>query len=139
MTVALAECEDALYTIELGATAEDDLLTGREPGETLPERPRPADLVPAWALSLLIDLDAVGATVVLALDRRPPLLVSHDGGASWSERGGGLPKGRAVAIGESPDDVLFAARNRLYVSRDGARFWRAVAIELPEIASVAWG
>jgi hypothetical protein len=139
MSVALVECEDALYTIELGAAADDDLLSSREPGQVLPPRPRPADLAPAWALSLLVDLDANGPTVVLALDRRPPLLVSHDGGASWSERGSGLPKGRAVAIGDNPDDVLYAGRNRLYLSRDGARFWRAVGIELPEIAAVAWG
>ena len=55
-----------------------------------------------------------------------------------SERGAGLPAGRAVALGESPDDVLYAARNRVYVSRNGGVFWRAVAVELPEIRDVAW-
>jgi hypothetical protein len=46
---------------------------------------------------------------------------------------------RAAALGVRPDDVLFAARNRLYVSRDGGRFWRAVGVELPEIRDAAWG
>jgi hypothetical protein len=66
-------------------------------------------------------------------------MVSHDGGLTWNERGGGLARGRAIALGETPDDVLFAARNRIYVSRDGGRFWRAIAIELPEIRDIAWG
>jgi hypothetical protein len=43
-----------------------------------------------------------------------------------------------VAIAEhDPDLVLYAARNRLYLSRDGGRFWRALAAELPEIEAVA--
>jgi hypothetical protein len=65
-------------------------------------------------------------------------VVSHDSGGTWDEAGGGLPPGRAVAIaGHDPDLVLFAARNRLYLSRDGARFWQALAPELPEIDAVA--
>ena len=47
-------------------------------------------------------------------------------------------RGRAVAIGESPDDMILAARNRLYVSRDGGRFWRSLAPELPDVEAVAW-
>jgi hypothetical protein len=81
----------------------------------------------------------VGSTVVLLLDRKPPLLVSHDIGQTWDERGAGLPPGRAVALGENPDHVLYGARNRLFVSGDGGRFWRALAVELPEIHDVAWG
>jgi hypothetical protein len=54
------------------------------------------------------------------------------------ERGAGLPPGRAVALGVTPDDVLYASRNRLHVSRDGGIFWRALAVELPEIRDVAW-
>jgi hypothetical protein len=51
---------------------------------------------------------------------------------------GGLPKGRAVAIAaDDPDLVVYAARNRLYLSRDGGRFWRALTVELPKIQSVA--
>ena len=137
MSELFAECEDGLYRIEVAAEADE--LTDFEPGETLPPRPRPVELVPAFASSHLVDVDALGPTIVLALDRRPPLLVSHDGGLTWNERGSGLPAGRGIAIGESPDEVAYASRNRLYVSRDGGRFWRAVAVELPEIRAVAWG
>jgi hypothetical protein len=35
-----------------------------------------------------------------------------------------------------PDVAVFAARNRLYVTRDGGRFWTGLAVELPEIRSV---
>jgi hypothetical protein len=136
--IALAECEDALYLVEVGETVEGDDLAGREPGARV-ERRRPTDLVPEWASATLVDVDAGGSTVVLLVDRRPPLMVSHDAGRTWSERGSGLPRGRAVALGVRPDDVLFAARNRLYVSRDGGRFWRAVGVELPEIRDAAWG
>jgi len=78
-----------------------------------------------------------GSTVVAVLDRRPPVVVSHDAGATWREAGGGLPPGKAVALAaDDPDLVVFAARNRLYVSRDGGRFWQALAPELPEIVAV---
>jgi hypothetical protein len=83
--------------------------------------------------------DAVGATVVAVVDARPPLLISHDAGITWREAGGGLPAGRDVAIHpDNPDVVLYAARNRLFLSRDGGRFWRALVPELPEIERVAW-
>lgn len=79
-----------------------------------------------------------GSTVVALVDARPPLLVSHDAGSTWREAGGGLPSGRAVAIAEDdPDLVLYAARNRLFLSRDGGVFWSALAPELPEIESVS--
>ena len=79
-----------------------------------------------------------GATVVAVVERRPPLVISGDAGRTWREAGGGLPAGRAVAIAEhDPDLVLFAARNRLYLSRDGGRFWQGLAPELPEIVAVA--
>ena len=130
-------CEDGLYTVEIGADADEDELVEREEGGAL-ARTRPLDLTPPWAAGQALDVDATGSTIVLLLDRRPPLLVSHDTGTTWTERGAGLPAGRAVALGESPDDMLFAARNRVFVSRDGGVFWRAVAVELPEIRDVAW-
>lgn len=136
--IALAGCEDALYLVEVGATADEDALAGRQPGGTI-ARDRPLGLAPAFAGGRVLDVDAEGATIVALVDRKPPLLVSHDGGATWSERGAGLPPGRAVALGENPDHVLYGARNRLFVSGDGGRFWRALAIELPEIHDVAWG
>lgn len=136
--IALAQCADALYLVEVGATADEDELVGREPGGGL-ERPRPAELAPDFLGETLVDVDARGSTVLVAVDRRPPILASYDAGATWSERGAGLPIGRAIALAENPDDVLYAARNRLYVSRDGGRFWRALGVELPEIVDVAWG
>ena len=70
-------------------------------------------------------------------DRRSCL--SNDGGATWREAGGGLPPGFAVAIAEDdPDRMLYAARNRLYVSANGGVFWRSLPFELPDIDSVGW-
>ena len=64
-------------------------------------------------------------------------LVSNDAGRTWREAGGGLPPGRAIAIAEDdPDHVVYAARNRLYVSRNGGVFWPALTVELPEIEAV---
>jgi hypothetical protein len=82
---------------------------------------------------------AAGATVIAVVDRRPPLAVSHDAGSTWHETGGGLPPGFAVAIDEdNPDLMLFAARNRLYLSENGGIFWRALVPELPEIEAIAF-
>lgn len=133
--IALVACDDGVYVVDV----EEDRLAERLPGETLEPRPRPGELVPSFALSHLVDCDAAGSAVVLLLDRRPPLLVSHDGGETWSERGGGLPSGRGIALGENPDHVLYGARNRLYVSTNGGVFWRALTVEVPEIRAVAWG
>jgi hypothetical protein len=45
---------------------------------------------------------------------------------------------RAVAIDDlDPDVVVLASRNRLYLSRDGGLFWTALAVELPEIRTLA--
>ena len=134
---AAVGCSDGLYVIEIGADPEEDALAEREEGGTV-DRSRPLDLTPSWAAGQTLDLDTASATIVLLLDRRPPLMISHDAGTTWSERGSGLPPGRAVAVGESPDDLLYAGRNRVFVSRDGGVFWRAVALELPEIHDVAW-
>jgi hypothetical protein len=129
--------DDGVYTVEIGEDADgDELLERDEDGAVA--RTRPLELTPPWAAGQALDLDVAGATIVLLLDRRPPLMISRDSGTTWGERGSGLPAGRAVALGESPDDILYAARNRVYVSRDGGVFWRAVALELPEIRDVAW-
>ena len=93
---------------------------------------------PEVALPRVVATAASGSTVVAVVDRRPPLAVSYDAGITWREAGG-LPAGRAVAIAEdNPDVVLYAARNRLYLSTDGARFWRALTPELPEIHAVSF-
>jgi hypothetical protein len=92
----------------------------------------------AVSLPLLVATAASGSTVIAVVDRRPPLLISNDAGSSWREAGGGLPPGRAVALAwDDPDYALYAARNRLYVSTNGGVFWRALALELPEIEAVA--
>jgi hypothetical protein len=93
---------------------------------------------PVLNLPRVVAAAAVGATVVAVVDAKPPLLVSRDSGTTWRESGRGLPAGYAVAIAEQDPDVLvFAARNRLYVSRNGGVFWTALAAELPEIRAVA--
>jgi hypothetical protein len=82
---------------------------------------------------------SAGSTVIAVVDRRPPLAISNDAGATWREAGGGLPPGFAVAIApDDPDVVLYAARNRLFLSHNGGTFWRALVVELPEIEAVAF-
>jgi hypothetical protein len=125
---AAVETADGVFEIDLD---EEELLdfTADERLEAPP--------APKLSLPLVVAVAAVGATVVAIVDRRPPLAVSHDAGRTWRERGGGLPRGVAVAIDEDdPDVVLYAARNRLFLSRDGGRFWRALTLELPEILGV---
>ena len=125
---AAVETADGVFEVDLD---EEELLDFT--AEERLERPT----VPKLSLPLVVAAAAVGATVVAIVDRRPPLAVSHDAGRTWRERGGGLPRGVALAIDEDdPDVVLFAARNRLFLSRDGGRFWRALTLELPEILAV---
>ena len=81
---------------------------------------------------------AAGSTVAAVVETKPPLMVSHDAGRTWRESGRGLPAGFAVAVSEDdPDLIVFAGRNRLYVSRDGGLFWHAVDVELPDVLAVA--
>ena len=90
------------------------------------------------ALPKVVASAAVGSTVVAVVDRKPPLVVSHDAGITWRETGGGLPPGRAVAIADDdPDLIVYASRNRLHVSTNGGVFWRALSVELPEIEALA--
>ena len=91
------------------------------------------------SLPLLVASDQAGSRMVAVVDRRPPLVLSDDEGETWSEAGGGLPAGIAVAI--HPDDrdlLLFASETRLYVSEDGGRFWRVLDVELIDISAVAF-
>jgi hypothetical protein len=93
---------------------------------------------PALNLPRVIAAAAAGSTVVAVVDTKPPLLISHDTGSTWRESGRGLPPGRAIAISDDdPDLLVYAARNLLYVSRNGGVFWSALALELPEIERVA--
>jgi hypothetical protein len=124
---ALVRTVDGVFEVDL----EEEEVLGLVEDEV-----NPAEV--ELSLPLLVSAAATGSTVVAVVDRRPPLVVSNDAGRSWRESGGGLPPGRAVAIAEDdPDVVLYAARNRLFLSTDGGRFWRALVIELPEIEAVS--
>ncbi len=94
---------------------------------------------PVLNLPRVIAAAAAGATVVAVVDAKPPLLVSYDTGSTWRESGRGLPAGRAVAVSDDdPDLIVYAARNRLFVSRNGGVFWSSLPVELPEIAAIAF-
>jgi photosystem II stability/assembly factor-like uncharacterized protein len=124
--------------IALVATADGTFAVDLETEELEPAEP--FDAAPALVLNLprVVAAAAAGSTVVAVVDASPPLLVSHDAGMTWRDSGRGLPAGRAVAISAAdPDVVVFAARNRLYVSRNGGVFWTALTLELPEITAVA--
>jgi len=124
------ETDEGVYTIDAETDQVLDFVAG---AELLSEDQ------PRVELPLLVAAAAEGSTVVAVLDRRPPLAVSHDAGSSWREAGGGLPPGRAIAIAPGdPDRILYAAAHRVYVSRDGGRFWRALKPELSEIRRVSW-
>jgi hypothetical protein len=126
--MAVVRTAEATFLVDV----EDELVLGEIDEEVAPQ---PVEL----ELPRLVGASASGSTVVAVIDRRPPLLVSGDGGATWREAGGGLPAGFAVAVHpENPDRVLYAGRNRLYVSDDGGRFWRSLMPELPDITAVAW-
>ena len=123
---ALVRTVDGVFEVDL----EEEVVLGLVDAAVEPPRVE-------LTLPLLVSAAAMGSTVVAVVDRRPPLVVSNDAGRTWRESGGGLPAGRAVALGEdNPDVVLYAARNRLYLSTNGGLFWRALVIELPEIESV---
>jgi hypothetical protein len=95
--------------------------------------------VPHVDLPRVVAAARAGATIACIVERRPPLAISRDGGATWTEAGGGLPAGFAIAIAEDePDRMLYAARNRLYLSINGGVFWRSLAFELPDIEGIAW-
>jgi len=116
------------YLVDL---AEEELI-----GEAEPFEPARIDVT----LPRVVATAASGSTVVAVVDRRPPLALSHDGGRTWREAGGGLPPGFAIAIDDdNPDVMLFAARNRLYLSENGGIFWRALVPEFPDIEAVRFG
>ena len=124
---ALVRTVDGVFEVDL----EDEEVLGLV---DVPVEPPEVELVAAAARRRRGDAARPSSPSSTA---RPPLVVSNDAGRTWRESGGGLPPGRAVAIGDdNPDVVLYAARNRLYLSTDGGLFWRALVIELPEIEAL---
>ena len=124
--------------IALVATADGTFAVDLESEELEPAEPFAAPPPPSLNLPRVIAAAEAGSTVVAVVDARPPMLVSHDAGTTWRESGRGLPPGKAVAVAATdPDTLAYAARNRLYVSRDGGVFWTALAVELPEIEAIA--
>jgi hypothetical protein len=92
---------------------------------------------PVLNLPLVVAASASGSAVFAVVETKPPLVVSHDAGITWRESGRGLPPGVAVAVADdNPDVAVYAARNRLYLTRDGGVFWTALALELPEIVGL---
>jgi hypothetical protein len=124
----------AVETVEGVVLVDVDEEVSLGVGGELPERAAPRVELPR-----VVATAGAGSTVVAVVERRPPLAISNDGGATWREAGGGLPAGFAVAVAEDdPDRILFAARNRLYISTDGGTFWRSLEPELPDVVAVAW-
>jgi hypothetical protein len=126
--IAAVQTVEGLLLVDL----EEEQVLGD--GSELPE----AD-TPGVELPRVVATARSGSTIVAIVDRRPPLAISRDNGSTWTEAGGGLPAGFAVAIAEDdPDRMVYAARNRLYVSVNGGVFWRALTLELPDVLAVGW-
>ena len=122
----------------LVATAAGVFAVDLESGEVEPGDHFEAAARPSLNLPRVVAAAESGSTVVAVVDARPPMLISHDAGTTWRESGRGLPPGTAVAVADwDPDLLLYAGRNRLYVSRDGGVFWTALEVELPEIEAVS--
>ncbi len=127
--IAHVQTADGLAVVDL----EDETVVELDAARTIEPAERPPVSLPR-----VVDAAAAGSTVIAVVDAKPPLMVSHDAGRTWRDSGRGLPAGRAVAISiDDPDVVLYAARNRLYLSRDGGRFWNSLALELPEILGLS--
>jgi hypothetical protein len=126
--IAAVQTVEGVLLIDL----EEEQVLGE--GNDLPE----AD-APAVELPRVVATARSGSTIVAIVERRPPLAISRDNGSTWTEAGGGLPAGFSVAIADNdPDRMVYAARNRLYVSVNGGVFWRALTLELPDVLAVAW-
>jgi len=128
--IALVETAEGVVSVDL----EDETVLTVDAGAALEPTPEVSVGLPR-----VIAAVASGSTVVCLVDTKPPLVVSHDAGLTWRESGRGLPPGRAIAVAhDDPDLLLFAASDRLYLSRDGGRFWRRLELELEEIEAVAF-
>ena len=127
---ASVQTVDGVYLVDL----EDGSVLGPSADAEFDPPPAASPFLPR-----LVAASGVGSTVVAVVATKPPLAVSHDAGRTWKESGRGLPPGHAVAVSpDNPDHVLYAARNRLYVSTDGGTFWRSLPFELADILAAAW-
>jgi hypothetical protein len=125
--IAVVETVDGVVLVDV----DEEVVLG--PGHEVPVSDAPSVSLPRVVASA-----QSGATIVAIVDRRPPLAISHDAGETWREAGGGLPAGFGVAIADDdPDRMLYAGRNRLYVSDNGGVFWRGLTLELPDIGAIA--
>jgi hypothetical protein len=123
---------DGVFYVDL----EDVTVVGPAADASFDPPPEPASKP---GLPRLVATSGSGSTVAAVVDAKPPLLVSHDAGRTWKDSGRGLPPGHAVAVSPNdPDQLLYAARNRLYLSADGGRFWRSLDLELPDIENVSF-
>ena len=128
--IASVKTTDGVALVDL----DEEGLVALEPDVAFERAP-----APVVSLPLLVAAAGAGSTIVAVVDTKPPIAVSHDAGVTWRESGRGLPPGRGVAVSaDDPDVVLYATRNRLYLSRDGGRFWRGLQLELPEIEAVTF-
>ena len=119
------------------ATVAGAFAVDLETGEAEDAEPFVSPPEPPLNLPRVIAAAESGSTVVALVDAKPPLLVSHDAGATWRDSGRGLPPGRAIAIAlDDPDTIAYAASDRVYLSRDGGVFWNALDYEFPEITAV---
>jgi hypothetical protein len=124
--------------IALVGTVDGPFAVDLETSEVETDEPFTPAPSPPLNLPRVVSAAASGSTIVAVVDAKPPLLVSHDAGTTWRDSGRGLPAGRAVAIDDlDPDVVVFATRNRLFLSRDGGLFWTSLPVELPEIQTLA--
>ena len=100
----------------------------------------PLERAPSVDVSLprVVHAVACGSTVIALVDARPPLMVSHDAGTTWQQAGRGLPPGRALAIGDDPDLIAYASDERVWLSRDGGRFFTALTPEFDAITALSF-
>jgi len=125
--IALVRTAEAIFIVDLETEEVIGEGQGFEAAQAKVDLPR------------VVAAATAGSTVVAVVDRRPPLAISNDAGRTWREAGGGLPPGFAIAVHEeNPDTMLFAARNRLFISENGGIFWRALTLELPDIEAVVF-
>ncbi len=98
------------------------------------------DVLPDAAANALV-LGGEGGTTVYAVIEGQ-VWASPDGGASWQQRGSGLPAGRVETLARDAREPLrlwAAGADHLYLSRDGGKAWEAHGQALPEAGTAIRG